>query len=106
MTSVPLRLLDNQTLVAALLRIQSMPKPEPTEQAKPEVPTYDGSNLLARFMLADYPSLSSGEKRDDHHELGKTIAAELWSRGVLRLELPTIERVMREADALLSEVLP
>lgn len=104
MTSVPLHLLDDQTLVAALLRIQSMPKEEaPTK--KPEVPAYTMRDMpfLSSFLTmndSDEPRPSS------HHELGKTIAAELWSRGVLRLELPTIERVMREADALLSEGMP
>ena len=104
MSSVPLHLLDNQTLVAALLRIQSMPTPAPSVKKQPEVPQYVNPGIMS-FFTTSYANIDSGDEPrvSNYHELGKTIAAELWARGVLRLELPTVERVMRELDAALQE---
>lgn len=108
MTSLPIHLLDNQSLVAALLRIQSM-TPEPNSAPpKPQVPEYVATGLAGLWSFTvDGSSYSGNTSRvSNHHELGKTIAAELWARGVLRLQLPDVERVLRDAEALIKEATP
>lgn len=103
MSSLPIDLLDNQTLVAVLLRIQSMPA-EPVSKKRPQVPEYVPAGSVFSFFTSG--TTDTENRVQTHHELGKTIAAELWARGVLRLQLPDVERVLRDAEALIKEATP
>lgn len=102
MTSLPIHLIDNQTLIAALLRIQSETQ---RPKQKPKVTEDTEYNYVFRsisaFSMGMGPSTPSIA---DHHELGMAIAAELWSRDVLSLTLPDVESVMREAERLVGGV--
>lgn len=93
--TLPLALLDTDTLIAQLRRIEaSIDRPKPKTRTLPAyVPDFVG-------MFGG--TVGDPDSPDSLRMVGGMIAAELWQRGVLSLSTPDTASVLRAADDLLK----